>query len=99
MRGTPILGPGIVRDFRSEARNLDQLIIWITQSLDLRLRSPAARWRNGQVLLMMAMLALYVSHLAAVGRDMGATGLGRGGEEARRGRSARNSRKFERFMR
>ena len=83
---------------RPEARNLDQLIIWITQSLDLRLRSPAARWRNGQVLLMMAMLALYVSHLAAVGRDMGATGLGRGGEEARRGRSARNSRKFERFM-
>ena len=83
---------------RPEARNLDQLIIWITQSLDLRLRSPAARWRNGQVLLMMAMLAQHVSHPDAVGRDMGATGLGRGGEEARRGRSARNSRKFERFM-
>ena len=57
----------------------------------------AARATNGRV--MMAMLAQHVSHPDAVGRDMGATGLGRGGEEARRGRSARNSRKFERSMR
>ena len=61
---------------RPEARNLDQLIIWITQSLDLRLRSPAARWRNGQVLLMMAMLALHVSHLAFFSVQSGAFGQG-----------------------
>ena len=57
----------------------------------------ARRATNGR--LMMAMLAQHVRHPDAVGRDMGATGLGRGGEEARRGRSVRNSRKFERFMR
>ena len=52
---------------------------------------------NGR--LMMAMLAQHVSHPGALGRDMGATGLVRGGEKAWCGRSARNSRKFERFMR
>ena len=59
---------------------------------------PAA-WPATNGRLMMAMLAQHVSHPGAVGRDMGATGLGRGGEEAWCGRSARNSRKFERFMR